>query len=267
VAAGITVLGLTLALLGAGRAQGAARAAQGQAGPIVFKNTSGATLTIKAESYVDASGETIPLEASWKVGPKAFSYLLVDGKKVTAQKFSYKVTTPEGTTTWDNVLTGLDEDGDYVVHFTADNLAEHRRAVRPARLPAGPLVFKNNSGAVLTIEAESIVDERGKEVSLKGRWDLKARFFGYLTVDGKKVAARQLKYKVITPQGTSSWTCDLRALDADGDFVVTFSEADYRQHLELAVPAGPAPGENLPPPVVDDVPPPAVDDLPLPDPQ
>ncbi len=101
---------------------------------------------------------------------------------------------------------------------------------------AGPIVFKNESGVALRITVRSYVNASGREVALRGEWEVGPRFFGYLLVGGNKVSARQLKYTVTTPEGSTDWTCNLRALDRDGDFVVVFSDANYGEHILVVSP-------------------------------
>src|SRR4051794_8829476 len=93
----------------------------------------------------------------------------------------------------------------------------------------GPIVFKNQSGTALTIEAISYKDSLGKEVALNANWKLSKGFFGYLLLEGdKKIPARQFTFRVRTAEGTSFWASDLTTLDEDGDFVVRFSSENYK---------------------------------------
>ncbi len=103
----------------------------------------------------------------------------------------------------------------------------------------GPVVFKNTSGVALRVVARAYVNASGQEVSLTAEWDVGPGFFGYLQADGNRITAQQFRYSVTTPEGTTHWYSDLGRPEGDGDFVVLFSEANYREHLAKLGPVGP----------------------------
>jgi hypothetical protein len=114
--------------------------------------------------------------------------------------------------------------------------------------PAVPLVFKNQTNAPLRVEIESVVESNGDVVAVNGTWDLKPRFFGYLTTPRGKLYAKAVNFRVLGARGSSSWNCKLVQVDQDGDFVVIFTPADYREHLRITGGIRPAVGVPALPP-------------------
>lgn len=101
--------------------------------------------------------------------------------------------------------------------------------------PAGPVVFKNESGVKLTLTNFRYVDRLGQTRTLPVEWELRPGFYGYLThgVGQSKIVAKKIMYDLVTADGKSEgWFCNSVALDGDGDFSSRITAENHARHLQ-----------------------------------
>ncbi len=147
---------------------GAAVAQTAPAGPIVFRNESGSTVTLTNFKYTDEFGAVKKVDGEYAVPAGYKGYLLNGKQKVRASKFEYDLVTADGTTVaWSCQSKKLDADGDFVSTFTAANLADHRKALgvkEPVQAKAnGPDDDKVASGVLKALLAMGFHKEASKE--------------------------------------------------------------------------------------------------------
>ena len=128
---------LLVALAAVVLAAGSARA-QDTAGPVVFRNTSGAPLTLSNVKYTDQFGTARTLEGKWELKAGYYGYLLTDNKKFSARKFSCDIGTAAGATNCAWTCSSLDKEGDFVTLFDDGTLAKHKEMLGKAPSPASP---------------------------------------------------------------------------------------------------------------------------------
>lgn len=108
-------------------------------------------------------------------------------------------------------------------------------------LKSGPVVFRNTSGGPLTLANVKYTDASGNAQTLTGTWEVKAGFYGHLTVNKVKIVARKFACDVVTADGRTGWTWDCKSVDANGDFVALFTADTLTEHRKVLgkVPAAP----------------------------
>jgi hypothetical protein len=110
---------------------------------------------------------------------------------------------------------------------------------------AAPMVFKNSTDTTLVIESEKVVDSLG-EYNPKLTWTLRPGAYTYLNnSSGGKIFARQFACVVKAGGKDGRWTWTLNGADANGNFVMEFTQDTLRAQLGGQVVGGPG---TAPPP-------------------